>query len=59
MVLEAAVTFWQTFATTGLLTGVIGGIIAIDFATKKKYMQIIKDIKELSADMHSGLISEK
>lgn len=47
----------MTSATVGILTGVIGGLIFIRWATKKGYTQYIKDFAYISGDLRTGLFS--
>ncbi len=45
----------QTFATVGLLVGVIGGVIVINIATRKKWTRFIKTTDELHEGMRTGM----
>ena len=49
----------MTFATAGILTGVLGGLIFIKIATKRGWTKYIKDFSDISDDMRTGLIPEK
>ncbi len=53
-----AVTVGQTFATIGLLTGVIGGMICINFAVRKGATRFIKTMNQLPESMRTGLVPE-
>ena len=55
---DEAVTIGQTFATIGLLSGVFGGLIMINWATRAKATKLIKSISELPDSMRTGLIPE-
>lgn len=48
----------MTSATVGILTGVIGGLIFIRWATKKGYTHYIKDFAYISGDLRTGLFSK-
>ncbi len=56
---EEALTIGQTFATAGLLAGVIGGLSLINFATRKKATRLIKTMAELPENMRTGLVKPK
>lgn len=65
---EAANTIWQskeavvigqTFATIGILVGIIGGLIAINIATRKKYTRCIKSMGNLPQDLRTGFINSE
>lgn len=49
----------MTSATVGMLTGVIGGLIFIHWATKKGYTQYIKDFTFISGDLRTSLYSKE
>lgn len=51
-----AVTMGQTFATIGLLTGVIGGMFCINFAVRKGATRFVQNITALPKSMQTGLI---
>ena len=53
---EDALTIGQTFATFGLLLGIFGGILVINFCARKGYTRIIKKISAMPEDMKTGLI---
>lgn len=52
---EEALPIAQTFATIGLLVGVIGGVIYINIATRKKWTRFIKTMSELPEGMRTGM----
>ena len=54
---KEAVIIGQTFATIGILSGIFGGLAAINFATRKKYTRLIKSMGNLPADMRTGFIA--
>lgn len=54
---EGAVTIGQTFATLGLLTGVIGGIIIINYATRVGATRLVKSASQLPESMRTGMIT--
>lgn len=53
---DEALPIGQTFATIGLLVGVIGGIIAINIATRMKATRFIKTMAELPEGMKTGMM---
>jgi len=54
-----ALTVGYTSATVGLLTGVIGGMIMINIATRKGWTRLVKDVKSLPESMLTGFVPEK
>ncbi|MCL1994069.1 MAG: hypothetical protein FWG66_14075 [Spirochaetes bacterium] len=56
---EDALTIGQTFATIGLLTGVIGGVILINFAVRKGATRFVKSMTDVSDDIRTGLVAEE
>lgn len=54
-----ATSIGQTFATIGLLGGIIGGVIIINIGARRGDTAIIKDVKELPEEMLTGLVPEK
>ncbi len=56
---EEALPIGQTFATIGLLVGVLGGVIAINIATRRKATRFIKTMAELPEGMRTGMIPER
>ncbi len=54
------VVIGQTFATLGLLSGIFGGIICINYATRKGATKLVKSIGSLPEECKTGMIpSEK
>lgn len=53
---EEALTLGQTFATIGILSGVIFGTICINYATKKGATRFITQASELPESMLTGLV---
>jgi ESS family glutamate:Na+ symporter len=53
-----AMTVGYTSATVGLLTGVIGGMIMINIATRKGWTRLVKDIHNLPESMMTGFVPE-
>lgn len=51
-----AITIGQTFATAGLLVGVIGGVFMINIAVKKHVTCFIKEMGKLPSEMRTGFI---
>ncbi len=56
---KEAVIIGQTFATFGILSGIFGGLVAINIATRKKYTRLIKSMGNLPADMRTGFVAEE
>lgn len=56
---EEALTVGYTSATVGLLTGLIGGMIIINIATRKGWTRIVKDIASLPESMLTGFVPTK
>lgn len=56
---EDAVTVGMTMATVGLLTAVFGGVLLINYATRKGYTRLISKTDELPEDMRTGLVARK
>lgn len=54
-----ATSIGQTFATIGLLSGIIGGVILINIGARKGYTKIIKNVGELPEEMLTGLVPEE
>lgn len=52
---DEALPIAQTFATIGLVFGVLGGIVFINIGTRKKWTRFIKTIKELPDGMRTGM----
>lgn len=53
---EDCVIIGQTFATLGLLTGTFGGIICINYATRKGATRLIKGIASLPQECKTGMV---
>lgn len=49
----------QTFATIGLLGGILGGVACINIGARKNKTAIIKDVKALPDEMLTGLVKEE
>lgn len=49
----------MTFATLGILMGILGGLVLIKFATKKGHTAFIKDFKVIGNELRTGLIPEE
>ncbi len=56
---EEALTVGYTSATVGLLSGVIGGMILINIATRKGWTRLVKDVASLPESMLTGFVPEK
>ncbi|SHJ55248.1 glutamate:Na+ symporter, ESS family [Dethiosulfatibacter aminovorans DSM 17477] len=56
---DEAITIGQTFATIGLLSGIIGGLILINIATRKGYTRLVKSMNQLPLSMQTGLVPKK
>jgi len=54
-----AVIIGQTFATIGILSGIFGGLAAINIATRKNYTRLMTSMRDSPADLHSGFIKEE
>ena len=55
---DEALPIGQTFATIGLLVGVIGGVIAINIATRVKATRFITTMAELPEGMRTGMLPQ-
>lgn len=55
---EEAASIGQTFATIGLLSGIIGGVIFINIFARKGETKAIKSVNELPEEMLTGLVPE-
>ena len=55
---DEAASIGQTFATIGLLVGIVGGILLINIGARKKYTRIITEAKALPEEMRTGLVPE-
>lgn len=49
----------QTFATFGLLGGILSGIICINYCVRKGWTTEIREIKDMPKDFRVGLVPEK
>ena len=56
---DEALPIGQTFATIGLLVGIICGVICINVAAKKGATRFIKSAKELPESMRTGMVPEE
>ncbi|MTI53531.1 MAG: sodium:glutamate symporter [Geosporobacter ferrireducens] len=56
---EEAVIIGQTFATIGLLTGILGGLVLINIATRAKATRFIKTMAQLPQSMQTGLVPKE
>lgn len=54
-----ATSIGQTFATIGLLGGIIGGVIIINIGARKGKTAIIKDVNRLPEEMLTGLVPSR
>lgn len=54
-----ATSIGQTFATIGLLAGILGGVVIINIAARKGWTKAIKSVNELPEEMLTGLIPEE
>lgn len=54
-----AATIGQTFATVGLLGGILLGVLLINFGARRGWTQIIKGIEDLPEEMLTGLVPEE
>lgn len=53
---EDAITIGQVFATIGLLTGLLGGIVCINIAAKRGATRFVKKVSLLPEEYRTGLI---
>lgn len=56
---EEATSIGQTFATIGLLGGIILGVVMINIAARKGWTKQIKSIQNVPDEMMSGLVPEE
>ena len=54
-----ATTVGQTFATFGLLGGIISGIIAINYCANQGWTTEIRKVKDMPEEVRVGLVPEK
>lgn len=55
---DDATSIAQTFATIGLVGGILLGVLYINIGARKGYTKIIKSVNELPEDMLTGLVPE-
>lgn len=53
-----ASTIGQTFATVGLLGGILLGVVLINFGARKGWTNVIRGINELPEEMLTGVVPE-
>lgn len=56
---DEATSIGQTFATIGLISGIVIGVILINIGARKGYTRLITRVDELPEDMKTGLIAEE
>jgi ESS family glutamate:Na+ symporter len=56
---DEAITIGQTFATFGLLSGILGGIVLINIATRKGYTRLVTSMSSLPLSMQTGLVPKE
>lgn len=56
---KEAISVGQTFATIGLLGGIILGVVLINIGTRKGYTEVIKSVKDLPEEILTGLVPKK
>ena len=54
-----ATTIGQTFATIGLLGGVFGGVIVINYCASKGYTKVIRNASEMPQEIKTGLVPQE
>lgn len=54
-----AASIGQTFATVGLLGGILGGVLLINIGARKGWTKEIKDTKNLPEEVRTGLIPKE
>lgn len=55
---ENGVGLGMTFATLGMLVGIVGGMININIANRKGYLKFTEKLNDIPADMRTGLLPE-
>jgi len=55
---ENALTIGYTFATVGLLAGILGGMILINLASRKGWTRMVKTAEELPESVRRGFLDE-
>lgn len=53
-----ASTIGQTFATVGLLGGILLGVVLVNFGARKGWTKVIRGINELPEEMLTGVVPE-
>lgn len=56
---EEATSIGQTFATIGLLGGIVSGVVVINIAARRGWTKQIKSVRDLPEEMMSGLVPEE
>lgn len=56
---EEAADVGMTFATVGILLGILGGLALIKFAARNGHTAHIKDFKDIGEDMRTGLVPKQ
>lgn len=56
---ENALTIGYTFATVGLLAGILGGMILINLATRKGWTRMVKTAEELPESVRRGFLDDE
>lgn len=56
---EDAVSIGQTFATIGLLGGIVGGVTLINICARRGKMEVIKSVEALPEEMLTGLVPQE
>jgi ESS family glutamate:Na+ symporter len=56
---ENALTIGYTFATVGLLAGILGGMILINLATRRGWTRMVKTAEELPESVRRGFLEEE
>ena len=55
---EDAMTIGYTFATVGLLAGILGGMVLINLATRLGWTRMVKTANELPESVRRGFLTE-
>ena len=56
---DEATSIGQTFATIGLLLGIIGGVFFINIGARKGYTKVVKSVEVLPEEMLTGLVPQE
>ena len=56
---EDALSLGMTNATVGVICAIIGGLVLVKWAARKKHTQFIADFKDLPQELRSGLVPEE